>query len=284
MEQGDRLGLTPWHYLMRGPYVNVLNHVFNYYIQRKIKLNFSSLKSHSQETLAHLSARFGQTNQLALVLAHMSRDSINQKTIDGFTAISYALLGDHLDCFRLLIDAGCRTDQTTRSPDSRRTAHKGDNLLHQIGKKTDLTEALEKIFKEISKKHPKLLIEKNSSEKTVLEELSQKGHLSLIPITIFSMPNNETSREAIARALQLTQTQLSNKTFITGLQTKAGSDISHRIVSIHRILAYSNIQTYLGKDLTWTYRSRSIVDDQTVQSLIAQAEEAQTPSLQNHAS
>lgn len=284
MEEDDRLGLTPWHYLMRGPYSAVLEHVFDYYSQRKTKLNFSSLQSHSGETVAHLSAKFGQKSQLALVLPHMSAKSISKKTTTGFTAASYALMGDHLECFRLLMDAGCRIDQTTRRADARSSSHKGDNLLHQIAKKTDLTASLEKVFKEISSKNPKLLTEKNSSEKTVLEELTEKGHLSLLPIAIARMPNNEASREAITRALTATQSQLSSRAFTTRSHASPEGDIEHKITTIHRILAYSNIQSYLGKDLRRLYKPTSSVGEETIESLVSKAEDVQTPSLHTQVS
>lgn len=274
METEDQQGYSVWHYLMRGPYGEVLEAILNYYKTRRRSFDFSSIKSHKLETVLHLAAKFGQLPQLQSLVAHMSPRSLNLKTKDGFTAISLALLNDHFPCVRYLTDAGCRLDQTTRAPIASKNTPKGDNLLHQIAKKTTLNEFLTGFFKEISKKAPSLLTELNSENQTVLEELTIRGHLSLLPLTITRMPKNEFSNEAIRRAVSLTHLRISTRSS-SSYPSQYNSQFEERMKNIQMILSYGDVNSHLGKALTiWPTpkKVRSNVAIPTVEELCETAQ------------
>lgn len=282
MEAADQQGFTPWHYLMRGPYSPVLNHILEYYALRKRPVPFTTLRTHNLETVAHLAAKFGQSEQLQTVSLRMKAaysDSLNLKTKEGFTAIALALLADHLDCVDVLMAMGCRLDRSSRLQEHSARAPKGRNLLHLIAQKREVDERLSALFDTISVRHPYLLETADSTGKTVFEEVADNGHTSLLPLTLIRMPKKDISRQAISRALGLVKAKISSLKPIgelSDLEVSKALEVERSLSQLRLILSFGKLQEELGKALTGF---RGAVNPKVVapslETLIARAEAVQ---------
>jgi ankyrin repeat protein len=251
MEAQDQQGLTPWHYLMRGPYHPMLVPILAYFATRKTPVPFSTLRSHAGETVAHVAAKFGQVNQLDLVSRMMSSAALNSKTKQGLTAVALALLGEHMDCVDKLVALECRLDRSSRPQKHVASTPKGNNLLHIIAQKRSLNERLVALFEFISARHPVLLKHTGAGGKTVLEELAYHGHIKLIPLSLMRMRREESSREAIGRALTLVQSRISTLRLPSPAEAasesvKESRALAEALTILRLILNFGDLQRELG--------------------------------------